>query len=84
MNRPNAPEVDCCPCCGGRKAPGKATFTADLGFGVIVVRHVDCLACEQCGEQWIGSQVAQRLEAIVERARREKHPVEVLEYASQT
>jgi len=27
-----------CPLCGGTKKKGKTTFTADLGFGIVVVR----------------------------------------------
>lgn len=68
-----------CPRCGGSRAPGKATFTAEFGFGVVVVRNVKATVCDQCGEEWIAPDVARRLEEIVERARKERHQVEVLE-----
>ena len=78
MTKPDASDARC-PLCGGRKAPGKTTFTAELGFGVVVVRNVGATVCDQCGEEWIGPDVAGRLEEIVKRARKERHQVEVLE-----
>ena len=73
------PAEDKCPVCGGRKVPGTTTFTAELGFGVVVVRKVKALVCQQCGEEWISPETARRLEEIVERARKERHQVEILE-----
>ncbi len=78
MSRPDRGKSRC-PLCGGKKVPGAVTFTAELGFGVIVVRKVKALVCDQCGEEWIAPEVARRLEEIVERARKERHQVEVLE-----
>ena len=51
-----------CPICGGNKVKGTTTFTVDLGFGVVVVRNVPAMICEQCGEEWIGSETALKLE----------------------
>ncbi len=70
-----------CPLCGGLKTPGTATFTAELGFGVVVVRKVEAQVCAQCGEEWIAPSAARHLETAVERARRHRHQVEVLEFA---
>jgi len=52
----------------------------DLGTGVVVVRNVDAQICMQCGEEWISDQIAQRLETIVEEARKKQHQVEVLAF----
>ena len=68
-----------CPVCGGRKAPGTTTFTAELGFGVVVVRKVKALVCDQCGEKWIQPDAARKLEEIVGRARKDRRQVEILE-----
>lgn len=73
-----------CPLCGGIKQAGDTTFSADLNFGVIVVRHVPAQVCDQCGESWLDDSVAEKLESFVEDARI-KHPVvEVAEWASLT
>ena len=70
-----------CPVCGGRKSPGTTTFSADVGSGVIVVRHVRAAVCQQCGEEWIDHATAQQLEAIVAEARAKTRQVEVADMA---
>lgn len=67
-----------CPICGGHKEPGHTTFSTDLGDGLVVVRHVPALVCNQCGEEWIDNKTAQLLEGIVLEARQKKHQLEVL------
>ena len=66
-----------CPLCGGTKKSGKTTFTADLGFGVVVVRDAPAAVCSQCGADWIGDAVAVKLEEIVSDARKKHHMVEI-------
>ena len=73
-----------CPVCGGLKVPGTTTFTAELDFGVVVVRKVAADVCDQCGEEWISPDVARKLEEIVEHARKERHQVDVLEMRAET
>ena len=68
---------DLCPLCGGRKRPGKATFSADIGAGIVVVRHVKATICSQCGEEWLDSQTAQQLESVISDARQKRMLVEV-------
>ena len=59
------PASDLCPFCRGAKRPGTTTFTAELGFGVVVVRRVPASVCGQCGADWISDKVAGKLEALV-------------------
>ena len=67
-----------CPLCGGTKTPGKATFTADLGFGVVVVRDVPATVCSQCGAEWITDSTTEEVEALVEDARRKRRQVDII------
>ena len=67
-----------CPMCGGHKEAGHTTFSVDLGEGLVVVRHVPAMICNQCGEEWIENVTAQQLEEIVAEARQKKHQLEVL------
>ena len=67
-----------CPICGGRKEPGKTTYSVDLGTGVVMVRNVDAEICAQCGEEWIDNRTARKLEGIIEEARKKRRQVEVL------
>ena len=70
-------QCDICPLCGGQKQLGRTTFSADVGRGVVVVRHVKATICSQCGEEWIDNQTAQELENVVSDARRKRLQVEV-------
>lgn len=70
--------VDSCPLCGGGKRPGTTTFTAELGFGVVVIRNVPATVCSQCGADWISDEVAGRIETLVDEARKKRLQVEVL------
>ena len=73
--------TDPCPLCAGTKQPGATTFTVELGFGVVVVRHVPATVCSQCGADWIADEDAAKLEKIVEDARRKHSEVEVTGFA---
>lgn len=58
----------------------ETTFTVDLGFGVVVVRHVPAEVCEQCGAEWLDDATSKSLEQIVENARSSHSMVEISEY----
>ena len=67
-----------CPLCGGERVPGRVTFSADLGTGVLVVRQVPATICDQCGEEWIDDATAAELERKIEGARLRGTEVEVV------
>ena len=60
-----------CPLCKGEKKNSTTTYSVDLETGIVIVRHVPCHACIQCGEEWIESNVAKKIEDIVEEAKNE-------------
>ncbi len=66
-----------CPLCNGHKKAGHVLFSVDMGFGVVVVRHVPATVCDQCGAEWFSDFVAAKLESIVTEARAKKALVEV-------
>ena len=69
-----------CPLCGGDCRHGKTTFTVDLGFGVVVIREVPAIVCEQCGADWIDDDVSETLEILVMDARQKHAMIEVANY----
>lgn len=73
---------DKCPLCCGNVKKGKTIFTVELGFGVVVVRDVPATVCSQCGADWIGDDIALKLEEIVDNARRNHRMVEVTTLAT--
>lgn len=70
-----------CPLCKGSVADGSATFTVDLGEGVVVVRDIPAQVCSQCGEEWLDDATAMKLETIVESARQKHVTVEVARWS---
>ncbi len=67
-----------CPLCKGTKRPGTTTFTADFGFGVMVIRNVPASVCDECGADWIEDEVAERIERLVQDAKAKRSQVEVV------
>ena len=67
-----------CALCGGKRVPGRTTFSADLGTGVVVVRNVPATVCDQCGAEWIDDATAAELEGVTDDARRRGAQIEVL------
>lgn len=76
MGRRFAPGL--CPLCGGKRVPGRTTFSADLGTGLVVVRNVPATVCDQCGAEWIDDATAARLENMTSDARRRGAQIEVM------
>ena len=71
-----------CPLCNGYKSESTTTFTVDLKFGVLVVRHVPAVVCEQCGAEWIADAQAQKLENLVKETRKKQTMIEVAEFSA--
>jgi len=74
----NAPLTSRCAMCGGARKPGRTTYTVDRGSGIVVVRNVPATVCDQCGEEWIDNETAQRLERITEEAQQKREQVAIL------
>jgi hypothetical protein len=62
---------------GGKKA-GMITFTADLGFGVVVVRNMPATVWSQYGADRTADDVAARIEELLNDGRRKRLQVEVM------
>ncbi len=72
--------MNLCPFCNGVKIESTTTFTVDLGFGVVVVRDVPALVCNQCGSDWIDDKTADDLERVVDNAKKNHAMVEITQY----
>lgn len=77
----NDAQDESCPLCGGARRPGETTFSVELGFGILVVRHVPALVCAQCGADWLRDGIAEDLERRVEEARQHHNEVAVVSYS---
>ena len=71
-----------CPVCGGSKAEGAVTFTADMQDTLVVVRGVPATVCSLCGNEWLTDETAAVLEQIVEDARKKSCLFEVAQFST--
>lgn len=69
-----------CPLCGGDKKKGFTTYTVELDSSLLVVRDVPAEICSQCGEEWISSTVAKKLEKITNYVREKKPELEIVSF----
>ena len=47
---------------------------------IIIIRNVPCLECEQCGEKYYTDEVAEKIERIVETAKKLMQEISVVDY----
>ena len=57
------------------------THVVDYNGSVIVIKNVPCEECEQCGEIFYTDEVAERLEKIVNDAKKLLQDLSVLDYS---
>ena len=47
---------------------------------IIVIKNVPCLECDQCGEKYYTDDVAEKLEEIIETAKKMMQEIAVIDY----
>lgn len=58
------------------------TYTKERGDSIIIVRHVPCYKCENCGEVVFTGSVVQRLEQITAQIKGALKEVNVVNYTA--
>ena len=71
-----------CPLCKGSFGDSTTTISVDFGDGIIVVRHVPAMVCEQCGEAWLDDIQSEKIEGMVQEAKVQKLEVKVIDMAA--
>lgn len=74
--------MTCVLCKNGETRPGTATVTLERGKTVVVVRDLRADVCENCGEYYLESSVAQEVYQRAEAAVARNAEVEILRYAA--
>ncbi|HME33279.1 MAG TPA: type II toxin-antitoxin system MqsA family antitoxin [Terriglobales bacterium] len=74
--------MTCVLCKNGETHPGTVTVTLERGKTVVVVRDVPADVCENCGEYYLDSSVAQEVYQRAEAAVARNAEVEILRYAA--
>ncbi len=69
-----------CQICGAAAEKGLTTSVTDLGKCLIIVRNVPCYKCSECSEIIYTGDVVQRLEKIIETAKKLMQEVSIIDY----
>ncbi|MBQ3443907.1 MAG: type II toxin-antitoxin system MqsA family antitoxin [Selenomonadaceae bacterium] len=67
-------------CKGGDLIESTTTHVVDFKNHLIIVRNVPCMECDQCGEKYFTDAVAERLEEIVNEAKKFMQEVSIIDY----
>ena len=60
--------------------PGTTTHVVNYKGCIIIIKNVPCEECEQCGEKNYTDEVARKIEAIVDAAKKLMQEISVLDY----
>ena len=59
---------------------GVTTHVVNYNGAIIVIKNVPCEECEQCGEKFYTDEVAEKLEKMVNLAKKMMQEIAVLDY----
>ena len=70
----------CNACFNDNKLKTKTTFTVEHRGCIIVIKNVPCLECQVCGEIVFTDEVSEKLEIIVNTAKKLMQEISVIDY----
>ena len=70
-----------CQKCGAVVQKSVTTSVTDLGGCLVIVRNVPCYKCEECSEIIYTGDVVQRLEQIIEAAKKLMQQISIVDYS---
>ena len=70
----------CNACLKDHKIKSKTTFTVEFDGCIIVIKNVPCLECKRCGEIIFSDDVSEKLEQIVNAAKKLMLEVSVIDF----
>jgi YgiT-type zinc finger domain-containing protein len=74
--------MKCVVCKQGEARPGKATVVLQRGGATVVINDVPAQVCENCGEEYVDEQVAEKVLAAAEASARAGVRVEIRDYVA--
>ena len=69
-----------CQMCGAVAEKGFTTSVTDLGKCLIIVRNVPCWKCTECSEVMYTGDVVQKLEKVIEMAKKMMQEVSIIDF----
>lgn len=70
----------CSACFNDNKLHTTTTFTVDCGNCIIVIKNVPCLECEVCGEMTFTDDVSEKIEGLVNKAKKLMQEISIIDY----
>lgn len=72
--------MKCLTCKNGSMEASTTTYFADLKSCIIIIKNVPCYKCDQCGEEYFSSSVAEKLDILVDKAEALASELTIMEY----
>lgn len=66
--------------CKGDMLSSTTTHVEDLGNCIIIIKHVPCFKCEQCGEVSYSGSVVKQIESIIDKLKDTLTEIAVVNY----
>lgn len=70
-----------CVLCKANLTKGNVNHIIDLGEGIIIIKNVPANICEQCGEYYLDTNTALKIESILEDIKKNKAEVFIVNYS---
>ena len=70
-----------CIICKANLTEGKVNHIVDFGEGIIIIKNVPANICKQCGEYYLDTTTAFKLESIVEELKKNIAEVFIVNYS---
>ena len=70
----------CMFCKNDKYVESTTTHVVNYKNCIIIIRNVPCLECDQCGEKYYTDEVAEKIERIVDSAKKLMQEISVVDY----
>ena len=67
-------------CKNSTSVESTTTHVVNYKYCIIVIKNVPCLECEQCGEKYYTEAVAEKLETLIDMAKKMMQEIAVIDY----
>lgn len=74
--------MKCVSCKYGDMKEAKTTYFSQLKNCYVIIENVPCLKCDQCGEEFFTTSVAEKIEEILERLEKIASKIFIMDYAT--
>ena len=68
-------------CKAGDMRPQKTTYFTKLNNCYVIIENVPCLKCGQCGEEFLNTVVAEKIDDIIDSIEKIASKIFILDYA---